>query len=80
MRKEIVYVKSEPARWLKWEAMEHPAYSPDLAPSDFHLFGLLKEALRGRRFSCDDDDVKAAVHQWLRAQPKHFLLMALKSW
>jgi len=20
---------------LKWEAMEHPAYSPDLAPSDF---------------------------------------------
>jgi len=49
--------------------MEHPAYSPDLVPSDFHLFGPLKEALRGRRFSCDDD-VKAPVHQWLRAQPK----------
>ena len=49
--------------------MEHPAYSPDLAPSDFHLFGPLKEALSGRRFSCDDE-VKAAVHQWLRAQPK----------
>ena len=55
---------------LKWEAMEHPAYSPDLAPSDFHLFGPLKNALRGRRFSCDD--VKAAVYQWLRAQPKTF--------
>ena len=51
--------------------MEHPAYSPDLAPSDFHLFRSLKEALRGKRFSCDDD-VKAAVHQWLRAQPKTF--------
>jgi hypothetical protein len=60
--------------------MEHPAYSPDLAPSDFHLFGPLKEALRRRRFSCDDDDVKAAVHQWLRAQPKIFFLVALKSW
>jgi len=37
-----------------------------------NLFGPLKEALRGRRFSCDDDDddVKAAVHEWLRAQPK----------
>ena len=23
---------------LKWGAMEHPAYSPDLAPSDFQLF------------------------------------------
>jgi histone-lysine N-methyltransferase SETMAR len=21
-----------------WEVFEHPAYSPDLAPSDFHLF------------------------------------------
>jgi histone-lysine N-methyltransferase SETMAR len=59
--------------------MEHPAYSLDLAPSDFHLFEPLKEALRGRRFSCDDD-VKAAVHQWLRVQPKIFFLVALKSW
>ena len=57
--------------------MEHPAYSPDLAPSDFHLFGPLKEALRGRRFSCDDY-VKAAVHQWLRAQPKTFFADGIK--
>jgi len=58
----------ETLRQLKWEAMEHPAYSPNLVPSYIHLFGLLKNA---RRFSCDDD-VKAAVHQWLRAQPKTF--------
>jgi histone-lysine N-methyltransferase SETMAR len=41
----------ETLKQLKWEAMEHPAYNPDLAPSDFHLFGPLKEALRGRRFA-----------------------------
>jgi hypothetical protein len=35
---------------LKWEVMEHPAHSPDFVPSDFHLFGQLKEVLRGRRF------------------------------
>ncbi|GBN75282.1 hypothetical protein AVEN_141478-1 [Araneus ventricosus] len=23
---------------FKWEASDHPAYSPDLATSDFHLF------------------------------------------
>jgi len=57
--------------------MEHPAYSPDLAPSDFHLFGPLKNALGGRRFSCDDD-VKAAVHQWLRTQPKIFFADGIK--
>jgi hypothetical protein len=67
----------ETLKKLKWEAMEHPAYSPDLAPSDFHLFGPLKEALRGRRFS-GDDDVKAAVHQWLCAQPKTFFFDGIK--
>ena len=67
----------ETLKELKWEAMEHPPYSPDLAPSDFHLFVPLKEALRGRRFSCDDD-VKAVVHQWLRAQPKTFFADGIK--
>jgi hypothetical protein len=31
--------------------MAHPPYSPDLAPSDYHLFGPLKEALSGMRGS-----------------------------
>jgi len=68
----------ETLKQLKWEAMEHPAHRPDLAPSDFHLFRPLKNALWGRRFSCDDDDVKAAVHQWLRAQPKTFFADGIK--
>jgi len=33
----------------------HTAYSPDPAPSDFHLFGPLKEALGGKRFKADDE-------------------------
>ena len=33
----------ETLKQLKWEAMEHPPYSPDLATSDFHLFGPLEE-------------------------------------
>ena len=36
---------------LKFEIKAHPLYSPDLAPS--HLFGPLKEALRGRRFNSE---------------------------
>ena len=38
---------------LGFTVLEHPAYSPDLAPSDYHLFGPLKQALRGRRFTSD---------------------------
>jgi hypothetical protein len=57
--------------------MEHPAHSPDLVPSDFHLFGLLEEALLGRRFRCDED-VKNAVHRWLCTQPKTFYYDGIK--
>jgi hypothetical protein len=35
------------------------------------LFGPLKEALRGRRLTADQQ-VKEAVHAWLVAQPKTF--------
>ena len=43
-----------------WEFLEHPPYSPDLVPSDFHLFSSLKKFLAGQRFTCDDE-VKAVV-------------------
>jgi histone-lysine N-methyltransferase SETMAR len=33
-----------------WEIMEHAPYSPDLAPSDYHVFGPLKKFLEGQRF------------------------------
>jgi hypothetical protein len=67
----------ETLRKLKWEITEHPANSPDLVPSDFHLFGLFKEAL-GRRISRFDEDVQNAMHQWLRAQPKIFYYDGIK--
>jgi histone-lysine N-methyltransferase SETMAR len=47
-----------------WEVFEHPAYCPDLAPSDFHLFPKLKEFLDGRRFE-SDEEVKDPVKEWL---------------
>ncbi|UYV65341.1 hypothetical protein LAZ67_3004002 [Cordylochernes scorpioides] len=34
----------------EWTLMPHPAYSPDLAPSDFYLFEILKVFLHGRTF------------------------------
>jgi transposase len=30
---------------LKWDVLLHPPYSPDLAPSDYHLFGPMKGVL-----------------------------------
>ncbi|GFN97013.1 histone-lysine N-methyltransferase SETMAR [Plakobranchus ocellatus] len=45
-------------QWLQrygWEIFPHPAHSPDLAPSDFHLFGTLKRHLGGMAFETEDD-------------------------
>ena len=37
--------------------LPHPPYSPDLAPCDFWLFSKLKDQLRRRRFSSNEENV-----------------------
>jgi hypothetical protein len=55
----------------------HPAHGSDLVPSDFLLFGPLKEALVVKRFGCDEV-LKNVVHRWLQAQPKTFYYDGIK--
>ncbi|GBN60400.1 hypothetical protein AVEN_201464-1 [Araneus ventricosus] len=40
---------------FRWEVFNHPAYRPDLAPSDYHLFQHLKRFLTKQHFPSDDD-------------------------
>ena len=42
-----------------WTVVPHPPYSLDLAPSDFHLFGLMKDGLHGQHFPSNDAVVRA---------------------
>ncbi|GBN91310.1 hypothetical protein AVEN_181444-1 [Araneus ventricosus] len=39
---------------FKWDVFENPAYRPDLATSDFHLFPELKNRLGGQSFKNND--------------------------
>jgi len=48
-----------------------PPYSPDLSSCDFQVFGPLKKALKGHRFT-DNDEVRETVEEWFRTQPKTF--------
>jgi len=50
--------------YLGFRCLEHPPYSPDLAPSDYHLFPGLKNQLKCRHFSSDAEVISAA-ETWL---------------
>jgi transposase len=52
---------------LNWELFDHPPYSPDLAPSDCHLFLYQKNWLRSQRFS-NNEELMEGVKTWLSSQ------------
>ena len=63
-----------------YELIPHPAYSLDLAPSDYFLFPNLKKDICGRHF-WSNKEVVAAVKEWVRDKDPGFFssgLMALE--
>ena len=50
--------------------LEHPAYSPDLAPNDFFLFPKINEILKGRHFD-DVNDIRSNSMAALKAIPQN---------
>jgi len=50
--------------------LEHPAYSPGLAPNDFFLFPKIKEILKGRDFD-DIDYIRRNTSAVLKAIPQN---------
>jgi histone-lysine N-methyltransferase SETMAR len=54
-----------------WKVLPHPPYSPDLAPSNYHLFGKLKDSLRGSKFE-DDESLVAAAKNFPRNADHEF--------
>ena len=56
---------------FNWEVFDLPPYSPDLAPSDFHLFRELKAWLGGQRFAANDE-LQDAVKTYLSSLAANF--------
>ena len=63
--------------YLGFQCLDHPSYSPDLAPSDYHLFSGLKNNFKVRHFS-SDAEVTAAVETSLDGQTSDFFLSGLR--
>ena len=61
-----------------FEVLEHPPYSPDLAPSDFFLFAHLKKHLRGTVHKSDSDIVEA-VEGFFESKNESFYKTGIKA-
>jgi len=59
--------------------LEHPAYSLDLAPSDFFLFSKIKEILKGRHLD-DTDDIRSNTTAALKAIPQNQFQNCFERW
>ena len=68
----------EELAYLCFQGLDHLPYSPDLAPSDYHLIPRMKKQLKGRHF-LSDAEVIAAAETWLDGQASDFFLVACKS-
>ena len=56
---------------LNWEVLPHPAYSPDMAPSDYHLFSSMGHALAEQHFD-SYEDVGKWLDEWFASKDKDF--------
>ncbi|KAG5322346.1 MOS1T transposase, partial [Pseudoatta argentina] len=56
---------------LKWEVLPHPLYSPDIAPSDFHLFRSMAHSLADGRFHSYEEAQKW-IDSWIASKDMSF--------
>jgi len=56
---------------FRWEVFDHPPYSPDLEPSDYHLFMHLKKWLASQSYE-EDDRLKTDVTTWFKSLAADF--------
>jgi histone-lysine N-methyltransferase SETMAR len=63
----------------RMKSTPHPPYSPDLAPSDFYLFGYVKICLAGLSFE-DADQLLVAVEDVIEGIEKVTLQAVFLEW
>jgi histone-lysine N-methyltransferase SETMAR len=70
-RPHAAHATRDTLRRFGWGVLDHPPFSPDLSPCDYHVFGPVKKTLKGRRFN-SDEAVREAVELWFIQQPVTF--------
>jgi histone-lysine N-methyltransferase SETMAR len=61
---------------LRWEVLPHAPYSPDCAPSDFHLFRSMAHSLADIRFQ-SFEEVEKWVTDWIATKDADFFYLGI---
>jgi histone-lysine N-methyltransferase SETMAR len=53
-------------------------YSPDLAPSDYHLFLALSSHLRPKSFRDEEEELKSFIQSFFDSKPREFYAKGIR--
>ena len=56
---------------FNWKILPHPPYSPDITPSDYHLFKALQHFLISKKFE-NIDILKNSLKNYLKKKQENF--------
>ena len=71
LRAHVAQIVKAALQELEWEVIQHPPYSPDLAPTDYHLFRSLSNHMRGVTFE-NEKDLKNWLNNFFDTRPGDF--------
>ena len=63
---------------LKWEVLPHPPYSPDIAPSDYHLFRSMAHGLADQHFR-SHEEVTKWIDSWIASKDEQFFRRGIRT-
>lgn len=63
---------------LQWDVLPHPPYSPDIAPSDFHLFRSMAHGLADQRFQ-SFEEAKKWIDSWIASKDMSFFRRGIQT-
>ncbi|GFX25469.1 histone-lysine N-methyltransferase SETMAR [Trichonephila clavipes] len=78
-RPHVARVARNTIQRLGLETLCHPLYSPDLAPSNYHLFHYLDNHLRGKSFT-NEAELRKALADIFAPPPPSFTARGLNNW
>ncbi|UYV62912.1 hypothetical protein LAZ67_2002436 [Cordylochernes scorpioides] len=70
-RRHVAKVVKETLEALQWDVLPHPLYSPDIAPSDYHLFRSMTHGLAEQHFT-SYEEAKNWVNVWIASKDEEF--------